>query len=117
MPDKPIVFKPGELNIDNEDTGYKTIEYNDKAYIMYGRIKSNGIFRDVSYAYGDCLGYIEDDKSNRVYVLANQPIDEWLIEYYVDGIMEQPVVLREISAKGNNSIPDSIESFDYEYWK
>lgn len=114
LPDNPVVFKTGELN---EDSGYRTIEHNGKVYIMYGNIKSKGLFRDVSYAYGDCLGYVEDDKSDRIYALDNHSTDEWLIEYNVDGMMEQPVVLREISSKGSNSIPDNVESLDYEYWK
>jgi hypothetical protein len=39
-----------------------------------------------------------------------------LIEYYTAGIMEQPVILREINTKNNKSVPSSVESFDYDFW-
>lgn len=117
LPKEPIVFKSGELNPEDEDTGYATVEYGDKIYIIFGGIRAIGLLRDISYAYGDCLGYVEDDEADRIYSLVNESTDEWLIEYYVDGIMEQPIVLREISAKGNDKIPGSVKSFDYDYWK
>ena len=117
LPEEPIVFKSGEFYPDNDDSGYRTVEYDDKVYIMYGGIKAIGLLRDISYACGVCLGYVEDDESERIYALVNESTDEWLIEYYVGGIMEQPIVLREISAKDNDRIPGSVEAFDYEYWK
>lgn len=116
LPDNPIVFEFGEFNTDNGD-GYMAVEHNGKAYIMYGAIKSRGLLSDISYAFGECLGYVGDDEADRIYALADESTDEWLIEYYVDGIMENPVVLREISAKGNNNIPNCVESFEYDYWK
>ena len=116
LPDRPIVFRAGRLNVDNEDA-YATIEYNDKVYIIYGGIKAKGLLRDISYAFGDCLGYVEDDESTRIYALADELTDEWLIEYYIDAIMENPVVLREITTKDNQEIPASVESFEYDYWK
>lgn len=30
FPNNPIIFKTGELNFENEESGYKAIEYNDK---------------------------------------------------------------------------------------
>ena len=117
LPDAPIIFKSGELNSGDEDTGYKTIEYDGKVYIMYGGIKAKGLLRNISYAYGECLGYVEDDESDRIYALADESTDEWLIEYNIDGFMENPVILREITAKDNSEIPASVESFGYDYWE
>lgn len=117
LPDDPAVFKTGDLYLEEEDTGYKTIEYDDRVYIMYGGIRSKGLFGDLTYAYGDCLGYVEGDRSDRIYALANEATDEWLIEYSAEGLMEQPVVLREISKRGHSNVPDSVESFDYDYRK
>lgn len=99
LPDNPIIFKTGELNVQDEDTGYKTIEYNDKVYIMYGDIKAKGLLRNISYVYGECLGYEEDNQSHRIYALADESADEWLIEYNIDGFMENPDILREITKK------------------
>lgn len=117
LPDDPIIFETGELNIQDEDTGYRTIEYNDKIYIIYGGIKAKGLLRNISYAYGECLGYVEDDKSDRIYALADEPTEEWLIEYHVEAFMENPVVLREITTKDNEEIPASVTSFEYDFWK
>lgn len=113
LSDKAIVFHSGEIMLSDE--GYGTIEYNDKVYVMFGNIKAKGLLNDISYAYGDCLGYVDNDKSDRIYALADESIDEWLIEYNTDGFMEQPIVLREISTKGKE-VPDYVESFGYSYW-
>lgn len=117
LPNNPIIYKSGELEVDDEDTGYKTIEYKGKRFIMYGKIKPNGLLGNLNYAYGNCLGYVDDDKSDRIYALSGESSDEWLIEYYVTGIMEEPVILREITTKDKKEIPSSVEPFDYDYWK
>ena len=117
LPNDAINYESGEISFENEESGYKTIEYNNKVFIMYGSIKPKGFFRDLSYAYGNCLGYVDDDKDDRIYALLNENSDEWLIEYYTAGMMEQPIVLREISTKGKIKVPDIVESFDYDYWK
>lgn len=117
LPDNPIIFQTGELNSGDEDTGYRTIEYDDKVYIIYGGIKAKGLLRNISYAYGECLGHVEDDESDRIYALADESTDEWLIEYNIDGFMENPAILREITTKDNNEIPTSVESFEYDYWE
>ena len=117
LPDDPIVFKSGEFNPSNDD-GYVTVECNGKAYIMYGEIKSKGLLSDLSYAFGECLGYVEDDDAHRIYALAGESTEEWLIEYYCVGLMDPPpIVLREISAKGSDNIPDCVKPFGYDYWK
>ena len=108
LPDDPIVFRSGETTVDGES--YVTVEHNGKVYIPYGTIKSRG-FGDLSYAYGDCLGYVGDNESDLIYALAGESTDEWLIEYLYSGLMDQPMVFRAISAAGNN-IPDCVERFD-----
>jgi len=117
LPDNPILFKSGELEVDDEDTGYRTVEYQGKRFIMYGKIKPNGLLGNNNYAYGNCLGYVDDDKSDRIYALNDESTDEWLIEYYVTGIMEEPVILREITTKNIKEIPSNVESLDYDYWE
>ena len=117
LPDNPIIFKSDVLNAQNEDTGYRTIEYDDKVYIIYGGIQPKGLLRNISYAYGECLGYVEDDESDRIYALADESTDEWLIEYNIDGFMENPAILREITTKDSSEIPASVKSFEYDYWE
>ena len=117
LPDNPILFKSGELEVDDEDTGYRIVEYEGKRFIMYGKIKPKGLLGNINYAYGKCLGYVDDDKSDRIYALNGESTDEWLIEYYMTGIMEEPVILREITTKNKKEIPSNVESFDYDFWK
>lgn len=115
LPNNPIIFKTGEFTF-NENDSYESIIYNDKEYILYGGIKGKGIFKDFSYAFGSCLGYIENDKNDRIYLLKGESSDIWLIKYYVNGMMEEPMIFREISSK-DAIIPASVISFNYDYWK
>lgn len=118
LPEKPMIFVASELSFGDEGAGYRTIEYQGKVYVTYGKVKSKDLSRDFTYAFGDCLGYVGGDQLDRIYALANESTDEWLIEYYIDGFMEGPVVLREISTKGSKRLPEGVvESFDYDYWK
>ena len=98
LPDDPIVYQTGELYTDT-GMAYVTVEYEDKVYIIYGGIKAKGFSRDTSYAMGECLGYIEGDRSDRIYSLINESTDEWLIEYfqgyYIEDLVRSPRVLRE----------------------
>lgn len=116
LPSNPIIYHKEDFQNPIEDDDYVAYVYNDKKYIPYGYIKSKGLFRDLSYAFGRCLGYVYDDKNERVYELLNEDSDVWIVSYYVNGMMDQPIVLREINSK-NINIPESIDSFGYEYWK
>lgn len=112
LPDDPIVFKTGEYVAAyavNEEIKVSSIENGDKTYLTFGVInaKKGG---DYTYAFGDCLGYVDDDKSTRIYALEGESPDEWLIEYYVDGEMENPVVLKAVGAK--SSTPDSVNPLE-----
>ena len=119
LPDNPIVYKRGELYTDS-DFGYVTVINDYKVYIVYGEIKAKKS-GDTFYAFGECLGYIEGDKTDVIYSLLGESTDEWLIEYYqgyyIEDLRPTPVVLREISTKGNDRIPDCVVSLDYDYWR
>ena len=95
--------------------GYTTSYTNEGDYVLIGR--QGALCGNINYAYGNCLGYVDDDNSDRIYALNGESTDEWLIEYYVTGIMEEPAILREITTKNKKEIPSSVESFDYDYWK
>lgn len=116
LPTEPVIFQKGEFCPPGEESGYATVEYDGKRFILYGGIRPRGPLRDLSYAFGDCLGHVEGDENERIFALKGCSPDEWLIEYYEGGIMEQPMVMREIGTRGGSSLPDSVESFGYEYW-
>jgi hypothetical protein len=50
-----------------------------------------------------------DDSNDRIYELSGESTDEWLIKYYVNGEMEIPTILREITIKDEKYIPESVE--------
>ena len=103
LPENSIIFN--ETKIDWN----VAIENDWKFYLMYNTIKPKWLIWDFNYAFWDCLWYVKDDKNYRIYELSWESRDEWLIEYYVNGEMEMPTVLREISITNNSYIPESVE--------
>lgn|GEM_PF-5221155 len=116
LPDDPVIYRQGEITTTDEDTGCVTAEYGGKVFATYGVLRGRGIFRDISYAFGDCLGHVEGDENQRIYALAGQSPEEWLIEFYEGGMMEAPMVLRELGTLGG-PVPECVESLQYEIWK
>ena len=116
LPDDPVIFQRGEINPEGEDTGYVTVEHDGKVFVPYGILRGRGLFRDVSYAFGDCLGCMGDGSYAKIYALAGQSPEEWLIDFYEGGEMEQPMVYRELGTLGG-PVPECVESLEYEIWK
>ena len=107
----PIVFTASEIYSEKDKTPYKTIENNGKTYVPFGVISPKGLTKDISYAYGDYLGYLENNTSIKIYALNGESTDKWIIEYYDN----EAIIYREISTKGENT-PNSVKSLNYEYW-
>lgn len=102
---------------DPED-GYMAIEYNGRTYLPYGTVKSS--LKDSEL--GACIGYIIQDgvpdENLRVYLLADDPDANWLIEKNVKGFMDQPTFLRAADTAGKDiEIPDFVEGLGYDYWE
>ena len=112
LPENPAVFTQGQYIPEGEDTGYTTLENGGKVFIPYGNIRPAGPMRDLSYAYGDCLGYVSGDENDRVYALSDDPNGAWLIRFYEGGMMEVPMVFRELNDAG--AVPESVEPFEDE---
>jgi len=103
LPENPIIFSETEI-----DWNW-AIENDWKYYLTYSTIKPKWVIWDFNYAFWDCLWYVGDDKNDRIYELNGESADEWLIKYYVNGEMEMPMVLREISISNESYIPESVE--------
>lgn len=110
LPANPAVFTLGEYVPEGENSGYTVLQNDGKVYVPYGNIRSAGPMRDISYAYGDCLGYVEGDTNDRVYALSDDPGDAWIIRFYEGGIMEVPMVYREVNDTG--PVPESVVAFE-----
>jgi len=111
LPENPIIFNETEI-----DWNW-AIENDWKYYLAYSTIKPKWVIWDFNYAFWDCLWYVGDDKNDRIYELNGESADEWLIKYYVNGEMEMPMVLREISISNESYIPESVEEPEEDrYW-
>ena len=103
LPENPIIFNEAKIDWN------VAIENDWKFYLTYSTIKPKWLIWDFNYAFWNCLWYVKDDKNYRIYELSWESRDEWLIEYYLNGEMEMPTVLREISITNNSNIPESVE--------
>ena len=103
LPENPIIFSETEID------WHWAIENDWKYYLVYSTIMPKWVIWDFNYAFWECLWYVGDDKNDRIYELNGESADEWLIKYYVNGEMEMPMILREISMNNEIYIPESVE--------
>ena len=111
-----LQFRSGDYYLPGEDFGYRVLSNAGRVYFPYGAVRGNGIFMDFSYAFGDYLGCADNDPGVKIYALAGESSDEWIIEYYTNGIMDEPVIFREMSCLEDPHIPACVESFENDYW-
>ncbi len=96
-----------------EDDGETTIEIGGRTYSYFGRL--NGKMPDESVC--ECLGYVDNDKNTRIYLLTDDPLDNFIMVRHVGGIMDQPEFLRAKDTMHTNILaPSYIESASYESW-
>ena len=119
LPETPIEFHTGTfVNPNDPDDAYQSLEYNGRTYIPYGTLKGQITSKDV----GTCLGYVVQDgvkdENSRIYLLAEDPDANYLMNYYVGGIMDQPMFYRALDTTAQPiHIPTFIDDLGYEYWK
>lgn len=110
LPYDTIAFEEGVYSnsADVNDT-YPCIEYAGRTYVYYGNL--NGRMKNV---VDHCLGYVvdsdnPDNRDLRIYSLAGT--DDYLVRYYVGGIMEQPDCFRAVDTIGMTiDTPSCIQS-------
>ena len=97
----------------NDSSCLTEIKVDGRTYAPFGTL--NGKLQNSSFR--DCLGYIENDKNDRVYSLAEDPFDNYLVTFNVNGVMEQPVFWRDFSTYGEDIFtPEYIVSKDDVEW-
>lgn len=117
LPDNPEAFTLQSYSY-NDDTGGELggFEYNGRDYVFFGTIKGGILSNEV----GECIGYIisetnPDDKNDRVMKLTAS--DDFLMCYYVNGIMEQPDFYRAADTRDKDiEIPEYIVDNGYKFW-
>jgi len=107
LPDHPVQFRTGHTEDKNGD-GYQTIEWNGKTYAPYGIPRTQAEF-------AACLGYVGDDRNDRVFAAEGLLTDMYLLNFYVGGEMEQAVYYRALDTFGAHA-PEQIEPLGYALW-
>ena len=117
LPENPQVFTQRSYSYNDETCGELAgFEYNGREYVFFGSIKG-GILSD---EVGECVGYIysetnPEDKNDRVMKLT--ATDDFLMVYYVSGIMEPAVFYRAADTRDKDiEIPEYIIDNGYRYW-
>ena len=89
------------------------IEVNGRKYMPFGTL--NGKLSNSSLQ--ECLGYLDNDKNDRVYTLNDEPYGNYLVTKNVNGIMEQPMFWRDFATYGKDIFtPEYIVSRDDVNW-
>lgn len=83
--------------------GYKTIIWGDKTYVPYSVIARSDL--------GKQIGIVDGEERYRVYEYKGHSTDEWIIEMLVSGLMDNPMLLRELNT---TDIPEGLQS-EYEW--
>ena len=120
LPNPPVRFTQQDyVNPKNPEDGYMAVEYGGRLYLPYGTLK--GVIRPKDVQA--CIGYVfqedyPDDTNSRLHTLAADQDVNYLMEYYVNGMMEQPTFYRALDTRGREIVtPGFIESLDYDVWK
>ncbi len=98
---------------DADSSNLMFMEVNGRTYAPFGTL--NGSLKNSSLR--DCLGYVDNDKNDRIYTLNEDPYDNYLVTKNVRGFMEQPVIWRDHATYGEDIFtPEFIVSKDDVEW-
>ncbi|MBQ9607886.1 MAG: hypothetical protein IJV15_00405 [Lachnospiraceae bacterium] len=129
LPDNAIAFRMSSFeDKEHDDELMETIEYNGRIYAWYGGPNSKFKQTDID----KCIGYIIqdenvcsvpdiDNKDWKVYTLACDKDNNFLMDYIDDGVDLMPppkTFYRAIDTKEKDiEIPEYIDNRGYDYWK
>lgn len=119
LPQNAVAFETGSfIDINDDDAGYITIEYNGRTYMPYGTLGKTIHSKDID----ECIGYIVreyGDKDTRLFTLVGDDEQNYLMMHYVaTTLMNQPNFLRAVDTKDKNiKTPDFINDLEYNFWK
>ncbi len=101
------------VNPDDKEDTYQIVTVNNRDYILFGT-QSRTI---TGKMIGDCIAYNAEDNNQRYYSLVYGN-DDYIAEYYVNGMMEQFNFLRAVDTVGQDiACPDFVDPLDYGVWK
>ena len=98
---------------ESDSSSMMFIDFGGRTYAPFG--ETNGTMYNSELR--DCVGYIDDDKNDRVYTLNGDPFDNYLVTLYANRIMDQPMFWRDCSTYNQDIFtPEYIASAKEEEW-
>lgn len=117
LPKNPIVFESEIYHSPKkDDSAYHMIKYKNRSFVLYGTLNKRITKKNVKKV----LGYIslENKKDKNSRILALNETDDYLMEFYVKGEMEQATFYRALDTTNKKIYtPDYIESLKYDIWE
>ena len=109
LPEDPVKFE----DRDSDSFDMRVLTVNGRDYMPFGTVKN----RMDDSSIKACLGFLNGDRNTRVYTLEEDPDNNYIMIYNVEGIMEQQMYWRAADTMGKNvDTPPYIESLDYDEW-
>ncbi len=109
LPVNPEIFK----TVYDSDYKEMTIEVYGRTYVDYGSISDE--YKD--YSIRDCLGHIEDHESRRVYTLAEDPYDNYILVKNLNSYSGDTRFFRATDTMRQDIFtPQYIEPLGFECW-
>lgn len=101
LPNDPVIITSGTyVNPNDDDDRHVCLEYNGRIYVPYGNLDTYSW----SHVERTCVGYVTNgdpnDTGDRLLTLADS--DDFLMTYYVNGIMDQPMFFRAVDTAGKS---------------
>lgn len=87
----PVVFQPADRD------GYQSVLWEGREYVPFCPFDPQ--------ERGTYLGYLEGDEDDQLYTWADHSAEEWLILYLNSGLMNDTMLLREVSV---TAYPDGV---------
>lgn len=120
LPEKPACFKIKIYNDPgNSGDRYEAVRYNENTYIPYGSANNEQMDERI---INQCIGYISGadskEKNIRVYTLAEDSKENYLMIYDTEKDLSQALFWRDISTRDQKiETPGYIDAIHYDYWE
>ena len=119
LPGEPEVFEMGSYpNPDKAGDMYDAVRRGDKVYVSFGTVNNEQMDVKVIEC---CLGYIaggdRTDQKQRVFSLAEDKKEIYLMVYDIDQDISQALFFRRADTRGRKlETPGYIDAVDYDFW-
>ena len=89
------------------------IDVNGRTYVPFASVKGNMFNSE----FRECLGYLDDNRSERIYTLCDDPFDNYLVVMNIDSFMDSPSVWRDFATYNKDILtPDFVDPLGNEEW-